>query len=94
MKRGGAVFALLTGSTKAVEMSAKNATIKVGDKTVDLPMYDGTEGELYVQDDGPFQFINRWDDPDYRSVRDDLIADMYASFPAHREPRLTVEAPM
>ena len=64
-----------------------------GPKTNGVPMYDGTEGELYVQDDGPFQFINRWDDPEYRTIRDDLVADMYASFPSHRDPRLAVEAP-
>jgi hypothetical protein len=56
-------------------------------------MYDGTDGELYLQDDGPYQFINRWDDPEYRTLRDELVADMYASFPAHRDPRLAVEAP-
>jgi arylsulfatase A-like enzyme len=64
-----------------------------GPKINGVPMYDGTEGELYTVNDGPHQFVNRWDDPDFRTIRDDLVADMYASFPEHRNPRLAVEAP-
>jgi arylsulfatase A-like enzyme len=54
--------------------------------------YDGTEGELYRVDDDPFQFDNLWDDAGYRSVRDDLVADLYESLPAERRI-LEVEAP-
>ena len=55
--------------------------------------YDGTEGELYNVDDDPYQFHNRWDDAGYRSLRDDLVADLYDHLPAAREPALRVERP-
>lgn len=54
--------------------------------------YDGTEGELYAVDEDPHQFHNLWDDPGRRSVRDELLADMRASFPTERRV-LEVEAP-
>jgi len=55
--------------------------------------YDGTEGELYGVDEDPHQFRNLWDDPAYRSVRSDLVADLYGSLPAGREPKLRVARP-
>jgi hypothetical protein len=55
--------------------------------------YDGTEGELYRLDEDPHQFRNLWDDPGYRSVRSDLVADLYDSLPAGREPKLPVARP-
>jgi arylsulfatase A-like enzyme len=55
--------------------------------------YDGTEGELYRVDEDPHQFRNLWDDPGYRSVRSDLVADLYDSLPAGREPKLPVARP-
>jgi arylsulfatase A-like enzyme len=55
--------------------------------------YDGTEGELYNVDDDPHQFHNRWDDAGYRSVRDDLVAELYDHLPPAREPALRVERP-
>ena len=55
--------------------------------------YDGTEGELYRVDEDPWQFRNLWDDPGYRGVRSDLVADLYDSLPAAREPRLPVARP-
>jgi hypothetical protein len=55
--------------------------------------YDGTEGELYRVDEDPWQFRNLWDDPGYRSVRSDLVADLYDNLPAAREPRLPVSRP-
>ena len=54
--------------------------------------YDGTEGELYNLVEDPHQWHNLWDDPAYRAQRDDLVADMVASFPTERRV-LPVEAP-
>ncbi|MEY2567602.1 MAG: hypothetical protein QOE35_2131 [Actinomycetota bacterium] len=54
--------------------------------------YHGTEGELYNVTDDPHQWHNRWDDPSCKTVRDDLVADLYASLP--KETRhLLVDAP-
>jgi arylsulfatase A-like enzyme len=55
--------------------------------------YEGTEGELYRVDDDPYQFENLWDDPGYRSVRSDLVADLYDNLPAARDPKLPVARP-
>jgi arylsulfatase A-like enzyme len=55
--------------------------------------YDGTEGELYNVVDDPYQFRNLWDDPEYRALRDELVADLYDHLPPAREPRLLVERP-
>ena len=57
-------------------------------------VHDGTEGELYSLADDPLQRANRWDDPAVRSVRDDLLDDLWASQPAPRSPRLPVDAPV
>jgi arylsulfatase A-like enzyme len=57
-------------------------------------VHDGTEGELYSLADDPLQQENRWDDPALRSLRDDLLADLWANQPPAREPRLFVEAPV
>jgi arylsulfatase A-like enzyme len=54
--------------------------------------YEGTEGELYRLDEDPHQWHNLFDDPAYRAVRDDLVADLYDSFPTERRV-LDVEAP-
>ncbi len=54
--------------------------------------YDGTEGELYNVEEDPHQWWNLWDDPAYRSVRDDLVADLYASL-SDDVRHLDVEAP-
>jgi arylsulfatase A-like enzyme len=55
--------------------------------------YDGTEGELYNVVDDPYQFRNLWSEPDYRKLRDDLVADLRDNLPAAHEPRLLVERP-
>jgi arylsulfatase A-like enzyme len=55
--------------------------------------YDGSEGELYNVVEDPFQFRNLWGDPDYRTVRDQLAADLFDSLPPAHEPRLLVERP-
>jgi arylsulfatase A-like enzyme len=61
-----------------------------------LPGYvhDGTEGELYDLVDDPLQWVNRWDDPACRSLRDDLVGDLWDSQPAPRIDRLELEAPV
>ena len=46
--------------------------------------YEGTEGELYNVEEDPHQFVNRWDDPDYASLRADLVADLYDTLPLDR----------
>ena len=58
-----------------------------------LPRYDGTEGELYDLRNDPRQWENLWDDPSRRALRDDLVADLRASLPRERLPRLRVAAP-
>jgi len=55
--------------------------------------YDGSEGELYNVVEDPYQFRNLWSDPDYRTVRDQLVADLFDSLPPAHEPRLLVERP-
>ncbi len=57
-------------------------------------VHDGTEGELYSLADDPLQRVNRWDDPACRSVRDDLLADLWDRQPPVREPRLELQAPV
>ena len=60
-------------------------------------VHDGSEGELYDLVDDPLQQVNRWDDPDpaWRSLRDDLVAELWDRQPAGRaEPRLLLQAPV
>lgn len=54
---------------------------------------DGSEGELYDLAADPHQWRNLWDEPAHRSVRDDLVADLYDSLPAGRSEPLEVESP-
>jgi arylsulfatase A-like enzyme len=54
--------------------------------------YTGSEGELYEVVADPHQWVNRWDDPDYKTLRDDLVADLYDALPGERKV-LKVEAP-
>jgi hypothetical protein len=54
--------------------------------------YEGSEGELYNVNEDPHQWVNRWDDPQYKAVREDLVADLYDSLPKERT-RLKVESP-
>jgi arylsulfatase A-like enzyme len=56
-------------------------------------VYEGTEGELYNVDDDPLQWHNRWDDPEYASVRRDLVASLYDELPDPCDPTLYPEAP-
>ena len=57
-------------------------------------MHDGTEGELYDLVDDPLQRDNRWDDPSQRSLRDDLLADLWGSQPAAHPGKLELQAPV
>jgi arylsulfatase A-like enzyme len=57
-------------------------------------VHDGSEGELYDLVDDPLQRVNRWDDPSWRSLRDDLLADLHDSAPPTRRPRLDMVAPV
>jgi arylsulfatase A-like enzyme len=54
--------------------------------------YDGSEGELYNVDDDPHQWVNRWDDPAAKAVREHLVADLYDSLPTEVR-QLEVTAP-
>ena len=55
--------------------------------------YDGTEGELYNLDADPRQWENLWNNPRHRTLKSDLIADMYDNMPPERSQKLKVEAP-
>ncbi len=57
-------------------------------------VHDGTEGELYDLIDDPLQQVNRWDDPSQRSLRDDLVADLWDSQPEAHPTRLQLQAPV
>ena len=57
-------------------------------------VHDGSEGELYDLGDDPLQQVNRWNDSDKRSLRDDLVADLWAHQPEQRLPLRRVEAPV
>ena len=39
-------------------------------------VHDGTEGELYDLAADPLQFVNLWDDPSQRALRDELVLDL------------------
>jgi arylsulfatase A-like enzyme len=55
--------------------------------------YDGTEGELYDVENDPHQWRNLWNDPGHRTLRSDLVADLYGALPQARAEPLPVEAP-
>jgi arylsulfatase A-like enzyme len=57
-------------------------------------VYAGDEGELYDLATDPDQRHNLWDDPDRRSLRRALVADLYDHLPARRSPRLPRGAPV
>ena len=50
--------------------------------------YDGSEGEPYDVRNDPYQWRNLWDEPRHRTMRADLIADLYAALPEARAARL------
>jgi hypothetical protein len=43
--------------------------------------YEGTEGELYNVEDDPHQWHNLWDDPAYRTQREELVEALRAALP-------------
>ena len=58
-----------------------------------IPLHQGicgaaaSTGKTVVVDDvneDPHQFENRWDDPECKALREDLIADMYDALPKER----------
>ncbi len=57
-------------------------------------LHDGSEGELYDMNNDPLQLDNLWSDPVRRTLRDNLIADLYDALPTAREPRLPRRAPV
>jgi hypothetical protein len=57
-------------------------------------LHDGTEGELYDHANDPLQRVNRWDDPSVRSLRDDMLADMWDHLPSVVSPRRSCDAPV
>jgi arylsulfatase A-like enzyme len=57
-------------------------------------VHDGSEGELYDHGDDPHQRINRWDDPQYRALRDELVADLRDHLPPRPPTPRPLEAPV
>jgi arylsulfatase A-like enzyme len=55
--------------------------------------YDGSEGELYDLKNDPRQWQNLWAEPRCRTLKSDLIADLYDNLAPERSPKLKVEAP-
>lgn len=56
--------------------------------------HDGSEGELYNLAEDPRQRVNRWDDRALRSIREDLLADLWDSQPPAGPKRALLEAPV
>jgi hypothetical protein len=57
-------------------------------------VHDGSEGELYDLSNDPLQHVNLWSDVSRRSVRDDLLSDLWDSLPDQVVPLRPVEAPV
>jgi arylsulfatase A-like enzyme len=57
-------------------------------------IYDGSEGELYDHKNDPQQWRNLWDDPAYKSLKSDLLADLRDNLPPVHEPRMACIAPV
>ena len=56
--------------------------------------HDGTEGELYDLVDDPLQQRNLWDDTACRSLREDLVADLWDNQPEPHPNRIELQAPV
>jgi arylsulfatase A-like enzyme len=50
----------------------------------EIPLHDGTEGELYDCSADPHQLENRWDDPSLRKLRAELVDDLRTHLPPER----------
>jgi arylsulfatase A-like enzyme len=76
---------------------ASTAKVRAGLERVygrldDNPLrYQGDEGELYDLNEDPYQWRNRWDDPDRAGLRSDLVADLHDHLPPERQPKLPWE---
>jgi arylsulfatase A-like enzyme len=57
-------------------------------------IHDGTEGELYNLANDPLQQTNLWSDPSQKSLRDDLLADMWDHLPTPDAVRRECDAPV
>jgi arylsulfatase A-like enzyme len=83
---GTDLFPLLTEQTKSVQNEAvieiRNSTSIVTEHWK-LGVYpqDGNEGDLYDLTDDPDELSNLFDHPDYRKIREDLLARMLAKNP-------------
>ena len=58
-----------------------------------VPNYDGSEGELYDLSEDPKQWVNLWNDPSRRNLRNSLLADLDENLPTPRKVPLKVAAP-
>ena len=56
--------------------------------------YDGSEGELYALADDPHQWRNLWNEAEWKSLRDDLVADLLDHLPDGRDEPLPKVAPV
>jgi arylsulfatase A-like enzyme len=57
-------------------------------------LYEGTEGELYDLRNDPLQFENLWDDPERKSLKANLVADLYDHLPQQNSQKLAWRAPV
>src|SRR5690606_2187430 len=56
-------------------------------------VHDGSEGELYDLVEDPLQRQNLWDDPAHKTLRDDLLADLWDNQPEPQASRIELQAP-
>jgi len=66
---------------------------KLWGRNTTVHRYHGTEGELYDCRTDPLQQENLWNDPVRRSLKEELIDDLYSNLPPHRNPPLVPAAP-
>ena len=90
--RDGWVCTVYEPSTPETGLAAADLLAVYGVDDVTRVLYDGTEGELYNLDEDPRQWVNRWDDDSCARLRSDLVAELYESLPAPRDPPLEVES--
>jgi arylsulfatase A-like enzyme len=64
--------------------------------TMYLPgtVHDGTEGELYDLDNDPLQQVNLFEDPTYKTLRDDLTSLLLETSYPTKDPRPELQAPV
>jgi arylsulfatase A-like enzyme len=59
-----------------------------------IPKYDGTEGELYDRLEDPWQWRNLWNDPAFKRVKSDLLADLWDNMPEECAQERRVVSPV